>query len=142
MAGSAVFLAGMAAITSLQVVVAKYSQLSSELALATNLATAGIEELQITPYTDVVGTSICPVPPVATDRLACFFQKTGELDTLGTNPYYTRTWSATVDAAQQVTDITVTVTWFMSTREKLLFDANPASNARHQVVMRGRVYPK
>ena len=134
MAATFVFTVGMAGVFTLQKVVIAGTASATDLAIASNLAGSALEQLHLSDYESVVGSSTCP--PVATRDLACYFDKQGAVVASAADAYFTRTWSATPDVVAQVTDVAVQVVWQFG----ILSDA--AGPTPHTITMNGRVYPR
>lgn len=91
-----VFMFGLLALTFMQSSVIQNVRVANELALATNLATTQLEEMELLPLAQLVdGTA--------------YFDFAGAPTTEDAAPYYTLTW--VVEGTGNLRDVTVTVAW-------------------------------
>lgn len=91
----AVFMVGLAGVVSLQVASSHGVATANEITLATNIAAAKLEQLNVTSFDALAdGTET--------------YNKQGAFD--GTSPYFTVTWSV---AGLDIKDLTVAVAWSM-----------------------------
>jgi prepilin-type N-terminal cleavage/methylation domain-containing protein len=117
-----VFMIGMLGIVTLQVTAANRSQSSGDLTLASNLASAKLDELRLL---DIDGSA--ESPNVTTNDLVNgsegFTQQGGDTGT--PTGYFTVSWVVTGSA--DIRDVTITTTW------------QRANEAPHQVVMQTKM---
>jgi prepilin-type N-terminal cleavage/methylation domain-containing protein len=134
MASLLVFSVGMLGVHGLATAVIKQNSLATDISLASNLASSALEQLVITNYSAVNGTSPCPPADPVRD-LECYYDKAGA-PTTQAGRYFTRTWTATPDLANNVTDIVVRVEWNFN------MSGSGTNVDSRFVVMNGRIYPR
>lgn len=97
----AVFMVGLLALVSMQVSVIKNVQLANEMALATNLASAQLEEMEL-------------IDAATLEDGESRFDNAGAQLPADAEPYFTVTWVVTTPAATNLRDVTVTTSWSYS----------------------------
>lgn len=96
MVAMAVFMFGLLSLLFMQSSVIQSVRVANELALATNIATAQLEEMELLPLIQLAEGS-------------AFYDYAGAVTTEDESPYYTLTW--TVEGTANLRDVTMTATW-------------------------------
>lgn len=125
MLGIAVFLIGSVAISNMQLFTIRHSAKWWNMALASNLAAAELEELQITNFNLVLGSQ------------TTYYKKTGEPASGLGDPerYFDVQWRAFPSAALPWTDVEVEVRWKLQ-----VLGTTPSGQPDQSLNLYGRVY--
>ena len=117
-----IFMVGLAGITAFQIASMGAVQRSGDISIATNLAASTLEELRVTSYDHVVGTS------------SAFYDRYGAA--VADGGYFTVTWVA-VQLGVGQTDVEATTSWV---HRLTVADVPVGSEYQHKVTMRARLF--